>query len=87
LSKEHLLVKLNEVRAKLMEANEKVSVLVAKVAEQDQELGDKEKKLRSYAMRNVELERKLQQQRLEQGNLISRYFQDKVAYQKCKKFL
>ena len=63
------MVKLDELRAKLLEANEEISKLSEKIKEQDEDLRGKERKVRSYAMRNIELERKLQQQQdLGQGN-------------------
>ena len=63
------MVKVDELRAKLMAANEKISELSQKIKEQDEDLRGKERKVRSYAMRNIELERKLQQQQdLGQGN-------------------
>ena len=65
-SKELCLLKIDELWAKLKGANEEIVMLKAEVKQKDEELSVKENKLRGYAMRNVDLERKLQQQ--QQGN-------------------
>ena len=66
LSREHCLLKIDELWTKLKGANEEIVLLKAEVKQKDEELSVKETKLRGYAMRNVDLERKLQQQ--QQGN-------------------
>ena len=60
------MLKLDELRAKLMAANEKISELSEKIKKQDEDLRGKERKVRSYAMRTIQLERKLQQQQQQQ---------------------
>ena len=69
LTRDQLLIKLEEVGSKLDAANLKITELASKVDEQDEELRDNEKRIRSYARRTVELERKLQNQMMEEGNI------------------
>ena len=72
MSKEDLLLKVEELREKLFAGNEKIAKLSKKVEEQAVELRHKERQLRSYAMRNVELERKLQQQQeVDRGEMFN----------------
>ena len=68
LSKELCLLKIDELRTKLKSANEEIVMLKAEVKKKDEELSVKENKLRGYAMRSVDLERRLQQQH--QGNFL-----------------
>ena len=70
LSKEYLLVKVEELRKKLFAGNEQIQKLTNKVEEKAAELRHKERQIRSFAMRNVELERKLQQQQMDRGEYI-----------------
>ena len=62
MSKEDLLVKVDELRNKLFAGNEQIAKLSKKVEEQAVELRQKERRIRSYAMGNVVFEMKLQQQ-------------------------
>ena len=71
LSKEDLLVKVEELRKKLFAGNEQIHKLTNKLEEKAAELRDKERQIRSFAMRNVELERKLQQQEVDKGEMFN----------------
>ena len=56
-----------------MEANEEIVQLNNKVQEQEEKLKEKEMKLRGYAMKNVDLKRKLQQFQ-QQGIFLQDHF-------------
>jgi hypothetical protein len=58
--------------------------LMEKVEEQAEELRDKEKRIRSYAKRTVDLERQLQEQQMDPGMKVEAHALQLLLVQLCQ---